>query len=185
MLFQYETRRLVLKVLDESCSRAVLDFYLEGDSYFGMMEPVRMDGFYTEDYHRRVLEYEQQCFMADKSARYYIFEKGAPDRIIGTVSLRNIVKGSFMSATLGYKLLPEYTGRGIATEAVGMIVDEAVGRAELHRIVAYVQPGNTASVRVLEKCGFKLEGIARDYAMLNGRWHDHAVYARIGTDRKL
>ena len=181
MLFQYETKRLVLKVLDESCSRAVLDFYLEGDAYFGGMEPERMDGFYTEDYHRRVLEYEQHCFLTEKSARYYIFEKNRPDRIAGTVALRNIVKGSFMSATIGYKLLPEYTGRGIATEAVGRIADEAVRREGLHRIVAYVQPENIASVRVLEKCGFEFEGLARDYAMLNGRWHDHAVYSRIGA----
>lgn len=180
MLFQYETKRLVLKVLDESFGRAVLDFYLEGDSYFGAVEPRRVEGFYTEDYHRRVLEYEQHCFMSDKCARYYIFERNVPDRIIGTVALRNIVKGSFMSATIGYKLLREYTGHGIATEAVGIVTDEAIRRGELHRIVAYVQPENTASVHVLKKCGFILEGIAHDYTILNGRWHDHAVYSRIG-----
>jgi len=85
-----------------------------------------------------------------------------------------------MSATIGYKLLPEYTGKGYATQAVKRLTDEAITDEELHRIVAYVQPDNTASIRVLEKCGFEYEGIARDYAMLKGRWHDHAIYARIG-----
>ena len=117
--------------------------------------------------------------MAGKSARYYIYEKKNPYCIIGTAALRNIVRGSFMSATIGYKLLPEYTGRGYATEAVKKLTDEAVFREKLHRIVAYVQPDNAASLRVLEKCGFEFEGVARDYAMLKGRWHDHAIYARV------
>lgn len=179
MLFQYETGNLILRILDESYSRDVLNFYLEGDSYFGNMEPDRIDGFYTLDYHRRLLEYEEKSFVAGKSARYYIYEKKNPYCIIGTAALRNIVRGSFMSATIGYKLLPEYTGRGYASEAVKRLTDEAVFSEKLHRIVAYVQPDNAASLRVLEKCGFEFEGVARDYAMLKGRWHDHAIYARV------
>lgn len=177
MLFQYNTDRIVLRLLDESCSGEVLDFYLKGDSYFGSMEPDRIEGFYTEEYQRRVLKYETECFMAEKCARYYIYECGGRE-IIGTVALRNVVRGSFLSATIGYKLLPEYTGCGIATEAVSIVTDEAL-KDGLHRIVAYVQPENTASIKVLEHCGYELEGIARDYAMLKGRWHDHAVYSRI------
>lgn len=180
MLFQYETGNLVLKVLDHRFCRNVLDFYLEGDSYFGAMEPDRIDGFYTVDYQRRLLEYEEKSFVANKSARYYIYEKENPNKIIGTAALRNIVRGSFLSATIGYKLLPEYTGKGYATQTVKKITDEAIFDEELHRIVAYVQPDNVASVRVLEKCGFEFEGVARDYAMLKGRWHDHAIYARVG-----
>ena len=183
MLFQYETGNLVLKILDKRFCGNVLDFYLEGDSYFGAMEPDRIDGFYTIDYHRRLLDYEEKSFVAGKSARYYIYEKKNQDKIIGTAALRNIVRGSFLSATIGYKLLPEYTGRGYATETVKKITDEAIYDEELHRIVAYVQPENEASVRVLEKCGFEYEGIAHDYAMLKGRWHDHAIYARVGSGR--
>ena len=180
MLFQYVTENLVLKILDEKYSRDVLEFYIEGDSYFGAMEPDRIDGFYTKDYHKRLLEYEEKSYIAGRSARYYIYEKGNPWRIIGTAAIRNIVRGSFMSATIGYKLLPEYTGKGYATQAVKRLTDEAITDEELHRIVAYVQPDNTASIRLLEKCGFEYEGIARDYAILKGRWHDHAIYARIG-----
>ena len=108
MLFQYNTDRIVLRLLDESCSEDVLEFYLKGDSYFGAMEPDRIEGFYTEEYQRRVLKYETESFMAEKSARYYIYERGGRE-IIGTVALRNVVRGSFLSATIGYKLLPEYT----------------------------------------------------------------------------
>ena len=87
MLFQYETENLVLKILDEKYSRDVLEFYIEGDSYFGAMEPDRIDGFYTKDYHKRLLEYEEKSYIAGRSARYYIYEKGNPWRIIGTCLL--------------------------------------------------------------------------------------------------
>ena len=179
MYFQYETERLMLKVLGENCSAEVLEFYRTGDSYFGAMEPERMEGFYTESYQRYVLKYEEESFTAEKSARYYIYEKNDSGKIIGTVALRNIVKGSFLSATIGYKLLPEYTGRGLCTEAVRCITDSAIRDSGLHRIVAYVQPDNAASISVLTRCGYGYEGIARDYVMLNGRWQDHAVYARV------
>lgn len=179
MYFHYETERLVLKVLGEDNGGEVLDFYRKGDAYFGSVEPERMEGFYTESYQRYVLKYEEESFLAEKSARYYIFLKNNMSRIIGTVALRNIVKGSFLSATIGYKLLPEYTGRGVCTEAVRCITDSAIQDSGLHRIVAYVQPDNAASISVLTRCGYKYEGIAKDYVMLNGRWQDHAVYARI------
>ena len=65
------------------------------------MEPDRIDGFYTKDYHKRLLEYEEKSYIAGRSARYYIYEKGNPWRIIGTAAIRNIVRGSFMSATIG------------------------------------------------------------------------------------
>lgn len=180
MYFQYETERLLLKVLNEDNSGEVLEFYKEGDSFFGAMEPERMEGFYTEGYQRYVLKYEEESFIEEKSARYYIFDKNRPDIIIGTVALRNIVKGSFLSATIGYKLLPEYTGKGLCTEAVKCISDRAVRDGGLHRIVAYVRPDNVPSIKVLERCGYEYEGIARDYVKLNGRWQDHAIYARIG-----
>lgn len=180
MYFQYETERLVLKVLGENCSEEVLEFYRAGDAYFGAMEPERMEGFYTESYQRYVLKCEEEGFTAEKSARYYIFEKSGLGKIIGTVALRNIVKGNFLSATIGYKFLPEYTGRGLCTEAVRCITDSALHDSGLHRIAAYVQPYNAASIRVLTRCGYEYEGIAKDYVMLGGRWQDHAVYARTG-----
>ena len=113
MLFQYNTDRIVLRLLDESCSREVLDFYLKGDSYFGAMEPDRIEGFYTEDYQRRVLKYETECFMAEKCARYYIYEYGGRE-IIGTVALRNVegkffVRNDRVQASAGvYRLWDSY-----------------------------------------------------------------------------
>ena len=76
MLFQYETENLVLKILDEKYSRDVLEFYIEGDSYFGAMEPDRIDGFYTKDYHKRLLEYEEKSISQEEAQDTIYMKKG-------------------------------------------------------------------------------------------------------------
>ena len=62
------------------------------------------------------------------------------------------------------------------------ILLHACGPLKLHRIEAACQPHNQRSINVLENCGFKLEGHARQYLMINGEWQDHALYAFLSSD---
>ena len=64
------------------------------------------------------------------------------------------------SAEIGYGILPEHQGRGYATEAVGAAVSWALDQPGVTRVEAETEPGNTASQRVLEKCGFVPTGTA-------------------------
>lgn len=177
MYFQYTTQNLILKVLDEGYEDMVLRFYTEGDSYFGRVEPDRPEGFFTKDYQGKLLKYEMKGFLAGTMIRYYAFERNNLNRIIGTISLRDIKRGAFCSATIGYKLLAEYTGKGYATEMVRALTYSAFKEEGLHRVNAYVQPDNQASVRVLERTGYEREGFARRMIKLNGQWKDHLLYA--------
>jgi [ribosomal protein S5]-alanine N-acetyltransferase len=68
-------------------------------------------------------------------------------------------------------------GRGYATEALRLVTRFALGAAGLHRVQAGVMPRNTASIRVVEKNGFRFEGLARNYLQINGVWEDHNLYA--------
>lgn len=179
MYFQYETERLILKVLDENSAGAVLDFYEAGDPYFGGAEPEHCEEFFTEEYQKRLLRYELDSFISEKMVRYYILRKDNPGRIVGTVSLQNIVRGCFCCGTVGYKLLEDCTRMGYCTEAVERITRAAFEDGGLHRISAYVQPENKASIRVLERCGYECEGIIRDYVRLRGVWQDHLLYSAV------
>src|SRR5205085_692254 len=73
-------------------------------------------------------------------------------------------------------------GRGICTEAVGLVVGIALDRLGLHRVQAAVMPRNAASIRVLEKNGFRREGLAPRYLRINGRWEDHLIFAVTAED---
>lgn len=98
-------------------------------------------------------------------------------RFAGQLTLGNVVRGALRSAWVGYWVDSELAGRGVATGAVALAVDHAFGPVGLHRIEATVQPDNLASLRVLDKLGFREEGLLRNYLEVAGSWRDHRLLA--------
>jgi [ribosomal protein S5]-alanine N-acetyltransferase len=98
-------------------------------------------------------------------------------RFCGQLSISNVVRGAMLSAWLGYWVSSDVTGGGVATAAVALGVDHCFGPVGLHRIEATVRPENTPSRRVLEKLGFREEGLHQRYLSVGGAWRDHLGYA--------
>ena len=101
----------------------------------------------------------------------------AGNELVGRIQLSGISRGPFENAYLGYFVSERHNGRGYATEAVRQAVDAAFGELGLHRVQAAVIPRNVASIRVLEKAGFREEGFALRYLQIAGVWEDHKLYA--------
>jgi len=112
---------------------------------------------------------------------FFIFERSS-GKLAGGITLGNIRHGVSQSAHIGYWIGERYAGRGLMTEAVNVLVRFAFETLRLHRIEAACIPGNTRSIRVLEKAGFQREGLLRSYLRINGFWQDHYLYARIVDD---
>jgi [ribosomal protein S5]-alanine N-acetyltransferase len=84
---------------------------------------------------------------------------------------------------LSYQLYDEqYAGRGYVTEAVQLMTDYLFGSKKVNRIQLVIVPGNGASRRVAEKCGFQLEGTARGAFFNDGRNHDVLIYSLLRDD---
>lgn len=107
-------------------------------------------------------------------------ESGA---VIGNCGIRLPAAGSH-EAEIGYELAPDQWGRGYATEAVAAIIHFGFAELGVHRISAWLVADNIASARVLEKCGFQLEGRLRDKEMYKGRYWDVLMYARLVGDEE-
>ncbi|KAF8016765.1 hypothetical protein BT93_H2098 [Corymbia citriodora subsp. variegata] len=106
-------------------------------------------------------------------------------RPVGSLSVtRNEAASDACRGELGYVLGSGYWGRGITTEAVKMAAAEVFGgaRPELERVEAVVDVENEASQRVLEKAGFRREGVMRKYFVLKGRTRDAVMFSRLSTD---
>jgi len=97
--------------------------------------------------------------------------------IVGFLNVSEIVRGPFKSAFLGYGGVAGYAGQGYMTEAMRLVLREAFTRIGLHRLEANIQPGNTASIALAERCGFELEGFSPRYLKVGGRWRDHERWA--------
>ncbi len=175
MQLQYETPRLILKVLGTDYASDVLRFYEKDKELFERYEVDRPVNFYTDGFQRQLLQSEQRLCLQLKFVRFYVFLKEDSENIIGTVSLYEISK-AYGRADVGYKFASAYHHKGYATEALEKLIDIAFCELGLHRLSAYVRKDNRASVRLLTGLGFQKEGLFHDYMKMRGQWIDHEQY---------
>jgi ribosomal-protein-alanine N-acetyltransferase len=135
------------------------------------LEPDRPDGFYTVEFQRDRL--------ANVQEGRWIFGIVDGDELAGTIGVNNTIRGPLQSANIGYWIDEPRQGRGLATAAVGAVVDFAFGEAGLHRVEAGTLPDNLPSQRVLEKNAFERIGLARRYLYIGGDWRDHILFQRV------
>jgi RimJ/RimL family protein N-acetyltransferase len=102
-------------------------------------------------------------------------------RVIGNCGIRR-KNGNDREADIGFELAPEYWGRGYATEAAIAIVDFGFRELRLHRISSWCIADNTASARVLERAGLRLEGRLRENEYFKGRWWDTLLYGLLESE---
>lgn len=112
-----------------------------------------------------------------KSTRFLIRLKENPAKIIGFCNFTQIFRGAFQACYLGYKIDHEYEGKGLMHEALKASIQYAFEKLALHRIMANYMPINMRSAKLLHRLGFTIEGYAKGYLMINGKWEDHVLTA--------
>lgn len=179
MKLVYESRRLLLKVLDQNDSEKVLDYILRNKKFFYRFEPQREEDFYTIEFQTNELKNDRHYIEEKSMLRLWMFKKDNPERIIGQITFYNIVPYAFLSCHIGYKSDENEANKGFVTEAVNKGVEIMFSEYGMHRIEAHVLSDNKASIKVLEKVGFVNEGVAHKFLEVNGVWQDHLHFAKI------
>ena len=103
-------------------------------------------------------------------------------RLVGQMHLFGIAWGSFRSASAGYWVAKSVAGQGIMPLALAVACDHAFIGLGLHRVEVNIRPENTASLRVIEKLGFRDEGLRRRFLHIDGEWRDHRSFALTTED---
>lgn len=183
MYFQYETERLIIKILDEFHAQEVLDFYKKNEKIFGKYDGTKPNNYYSKRYQEEVLRMEYRSAIQGQGVRFYVYLKENHSPVIGTVSLQNILPLPYESGIIGYRFDADYHGKGYGTEAVGKLVQIGFRDLHLKRISAYVQSDNRPSIRLLERVGFEHEGIARSFARIGRVRKDHEQWAIVNEGR--
>ena len=101
--------------------------------------------------------------------------------LVGAIGVRPGEYENRLSAEVGYWIGEEYWSKGIATTAVREMTAHVFADTDIIRLFAPVFVGNQRSVRVLEKCGYRLEGILEKSIIKDGCFYDEAIYAKIGS----
>jgi ribosomal-protein-alanine N-acetyltransferase len=97
--------------------------------------------------------------------------------LVGQLTVGGIILGSLRAASIGYWIDSRVAGRGLTPMAVAMASDHCLRTLRLHRVEIVIRPENAASLRVVEKVGFRHEGARPAYLHIDGQWRDHEVYA--------
>jgi [ribosomal protein S5]-alanine N-acetyltransferase len=103
-------------------------------------------------------------------------------RLVGQMHLFGIAWGSLRSASAGYWVAKSVAGRGIMPLALAAACDHAFIGLGLHRVEVNIRPENSASLRVVEKLGFRDEGLRPHYLHIAGAWRDHRSFALTTED---
>jgi [ribosomal protein S5]-alanine N-acetyltransferase len=98
-------------------------------------------------------------------------------RLAGQLTVAGITLGSLRSANLGYWIDRRLAGRGVMPTAVALVTDHCFTAVGLHRVEVNIRPENRASLRVVEKLGFRDEGIRQRLLHIDGAWRDHRAFA--------
>jgi [ribosomal protein S5]-alanine N-acetyltransferase len=97
--------------------------------------------------------------------------------IAGMVNINSIIRGRFQSGSLGYAAFAPTAGRGYLTEGLGLVLRYAFAELRLHRLEASIQPGNHASIKLVQRLGFRREGYSPEMLFIDGAWRDHERWA--------
>jgi len=176
---QLSTPRLLVRLAAKRDVYEIARYYRTNRAFLAPFEPTRSNDFFAEDFWRGQIERNLIEFNYSQSLRLFVFEQAKPEIIIGIINFTQFFRAPFHACTLGYSLAENKQGKGYMSEAVTLSMQYVFNELNVHRIVANYMPRNQRSGNVLKRLGFVVEGYARDYLLINGKWEDHILTSRI------
>jgi ribosomal-protein-alanine N-acetyltransferase len=183
--YEITTTRLRLFAGDPALAPAVCEFQRRNRRHFARWDPPTADSFYTLEAQAARVALGLDAFDNDTAYRWWLVDAtraggarlpSSDVEVIGSLHFSQVSRGAFQSAMLGYALDEAYVGRGLMHEAIVAGLAEVFSpRVNLHRVQAAYRPENVRSARVLERLGFRKEGLAPEYMYIDGAWRDHIV----------
>lgn len=178
-----ETERLTLRPPVHSDFQQWSALRLQSQAYLTPWEPAwAADHLSRKSFTNRV--YWARRSVSGGTALPLFLIRREDQVVLGAITLDNIRRGPAQSGTLGYWTGQPFIRRGYMREAIGAVVHHAFRKLDLSRIEAACLPENAASRGLLEKSGFKYEGVAQSYLQIAGRWRSHVLYASLRHDRR-
>jgi ribosomal-protein-alanine N-acetyltransferase len=156
----------------------------ESREFLTPWEPVWADDELTRGaFRRRIKRYQKETRL--DSAYVFFVLRQSDDALLGGCTLSNVRRGVTQCCTMGYWIGAKFARQGYMTNAVKALVPFVFKTLGLHRIEAACLVDNEASKNLLARTGFRQEGLARRYLLINGAWADHLLFALLKEEAPL
>lgn len=156
----------------------------ESKDFLVPWEPVWADDELTRGAFRRRIKRYQKETRADSAYVFFVLRE-SDDALVGGCTLSNVRRGVTQCCTLGYWVGAKFARQGYMTKAVKAVIPFVFRTLGLHRIEAACLTDNKASQSLLVRTGFRQEGLARHYLLINGQWADHLLFALLKEEAQL
>ena len=177
------TARLSLRLPEHRDFREWAKLRHQSRAFLSPWEPIwAADHLSRASFTNRVY-WSQRAVKNGNAVPLFVFHKEA-GQLVGAITLDNIRRGPSQVGTIGYWVGQQYARQGFMSEAIIAMVAHAFGALDLSRVESACLPDNVASRGVLEKAGFKYEGVAQSYIQINGRWRNQVLDAALRGDRR-
>ncbi len=178
-----ETERLFLRLPDMRDYEDWARLRRASAAFLEPWEPVRGFDYLSRKSFRYRVAWGRSA-VRQKRALPLVLIRRSDGALLGGLTMDNIQAGVAQSCTVGYWMGEKFARQGYMLEALNAAVDYTFNVLDLSRIQAGCLPENTPSRGLLEKAGFKYEGVAQSYLQIAGRWRNHVLYANLRRDRR-
>ena len=180
---QIETERLSLRLPQHSDYRDWMSLRETSAAFLQKWEPSWAPDHLTRKSFTNRVYWAQRSLSQGTALPLFLIRRG-DNALVGAVTLDNIRRGPAQAGTIGYWTGQPYARQGYMREAVTAVIHFAFTKLDLSRIESACLPENAPSRGLLEKCGYKYEGVAQSYLQIDGRWRNHVLYANLRSDRR-
>lgn len=180
--FRIETERMVLRLPEHADFTCWTRLRIDSRDFLTPWEPVWAVDHLTRRAFTHRVYWARRARKNGTALPLFLFRRDGV--LLGAITLDNIRRGPAQTGTIGYWIGAPYARMGYMREAIGALVHHAFADLDLSRIEAACLPENTASRTVLERSGFKYEGVAQSYLQIAGRWRNHVLYSNLRSDRR-
>jgi [ribosomal protein S5]-alanine N-acetyltransferase len=177
-----ETDRMTLRLPEMTDHAAWSRLRRTGEAFLREWEPVYAPDYLSRRSFRNRVYWAHRAREEGRAVSLFLVRR-EDQALMGAITLDNIRRGPAQMASVGYWIGPDYARRGYMLEALLALRDYAYDRLDLGRIEAACLPENAASRGLLERAGFRREGMAFAYLQIAGRWRDHVLYGHLRAGR--
>lgn len=178
-----ETERMSLRLPESADHRPWVALRRESEDFLRPWEPLWSADHFTSRAFANRVHWAQRSVSQGTALPLFLIRR-EDQALVGAITLDNIRRGPVQAGSLGYWVGAPFARQGYMREAIEGVVHYAFATLDLSRVEAACLPENAASRGVLEKSGFKYEGVAQSYLQIAGRWRNHVLYANLRHDRR-
>ena len=178
-----QTERMILRLPAMQDHAAWVRTRRDSEEFLKPWEPIREGEMNSRAAFKHRVRWAAKEAEAGRACPLLLIRR-EDNQVLGALTLDNIRRGPARAGTIGYWIGKDFARQGYMEEALLALVNYAFTALDLSRLEAACLPENAPSRSLLEKAGFKYEGVAQSYLQIAGRWRTHVLYANLRHDRR-